>query len=108
MGGSGPDAVMENLFAKMGDDWETFTVHPKQFHDSGSAVTVEGRYSAKHKVSGKEMDCQVCHVWTVRGRQDHQISTIRRHGQDAGHNGCFALTALWNLTKRILTPIRPI
>lgn len=61
----GPDAVVENLFSKMGEDWEVFTVKPGQFHDSGPVVTVEGRYAAKHNTTGKEMDCQVCHVWTV-------------------------------------------
>ncbi len=61
----GPDAVVTNLFAKMGEDWVEFTVNPSQFHDSGSVVTVEGRYIAKHSGTGKEMDCQVCHVWTV-------------------------------------------
>ena len=53
---------MENLFARMGEDWAVFTVHPQLFHESGSVVTVEGRYSAKHNGTGKEMDCQTCHV----------------------------------------------
>jgi len=72
----GPDAIVENLFAKMGDDWATFTVHPGQFHDSGSVVTVEGRYSAKHNGTGKEMDCQVCHVWTV---DDGKITRFQQY-----------------------------
>lgn len=72
----GPDAVVENLFAKMGDDWEVFIVHPGQFHDSGSVVTVEGRYAAKHNATGKEMDCQVCHVWTV---DDGKITKFQQY-----------------------------
>ena len=72
----GPDAVVENLFAKMGDDWEAFSVHPGQFHDSGSVVTVEGRYAAKHNATGKEMDCQVCHVWTV---EDGKITKFQQY-----------------------------
>lgn len=75
-GWTGPDAVFENLFAKMGDDWETFTVHPNQFHDSGPVVTVEGRYVAKHNATGKELDCQVCHVWTV---EDGKITKFQQY-----------------------------
>jgi hypothetical protein len=61
----GPDAVVANLFAKMGEDWTEFTVHPELFHEAGDVVTVEGRYTATHKGTGKGLDCQICHVWTV-------------------------------------------
>ncbi len=61
----GSDAVVDNLFAKMGDDWIEFTIHPSLFHDTGNVVIVEGRYAAKHRGTGKTLDCQVCHVWTV-------------------------------------------
>jgi len=72
----GPDAVVENLFAKMGDDWSVFTVQPSLFHESGSVVTVEGRYAAKHSQTGKEMDCQVCHVWTT---DDGRITKFQQY-----------------------------
>ena len=62
----GPDAIVENLFAKMGEDWVEFAVHPSSFHEAGEVVTVEGRYAAEHRGTGKSLDCQVCHVWTVR------------------------------------------
>jgi hypothetical protein len=63
----GPEAVVCNLFAKMGEDWSSFTVHPELFHDAGAVVTVEGRYVGKHAASGKALDCQFCHVWTFVG-----------------------------------------
>jgi len=66
-GWTGPDAIVENLFAKMGDDWAEFTVHPTQLHDAGDLVVVEGRYSGQHQATGKTLDCQVCHIWTVEG-----------------------------------------
>ena len=62
----GPDAVMQNLFVKMGTDWDGFTVHPKDFHDAGDTVVVEGRYTGTHKATGKTLDAQVCHVLRFR------------------------------------------
>lgn len=61
----GPDAVVQNLFANLAQDWTEFTIQPSQFHDAGSVVTVEGRYKASHRQTGKDMDCQFCHVWTI-------------------------------------------
>lgn len=65
----GPDAVMQNLFRRLGADWEGFTVHPQHFHDAGATVVVEGRYTGKYKVTGADLDAQVCHVWQVRERK---------------------------------------
>jgi len=62
----GPEAVLHNLFTRLGADWERFTVHPKTFHDAGATVVMEGRYSGKHMGTGKVLDAQVCHVWRIR------------------------------------------
>lgn len=62
----GPDAILKNLFMRIGEEWDGFTVHPKIFHDAGDAVVVEGRYTGTHKVTGKALDAQMCHVWKVR------------------------------------------
>ena len=61
----GPDAVLNNLFMKLGTEWDGFSVHPKSFHDAGDSVIVEARYSGLYKATGKTMDTQVCHVWRV-------------------------------------------
>ena len=63
----GPDAIVTNLFQKLGADWAEFTVHPSSFHEAGDVVTVEGRYVGKHGGTGKSLDCQFCHVWTLGG-----------------------------------------
>ena len=62
----GPDAVLNNLFTKLGAEWDGFTVHPKTFHGAGASVIVEARYSGRYKATGKSMDAQVCHVWDVK------------------------------------------
>lgn len=62
----GPDAVLNELFVKLGEEWDGFTVHPKTFLDAGDSVVVEGRYTGTYKATGKSLDAQVCHVWDVR------------------------------------------
>jgi ketosteroid isomerase-like protein len=63
----GPDAVLNNLFMRLGGEWEAFSVHPKLFHDAGDSVIVEGRYSGTYKATGKSMDIQFCHIWETKG-----------------------------------------
>lgn len=63
---TGPDAVMQNLFVKMGADWDDFTVHPKSFHEAGETLVVEGRYTGTCNRTGRSMDAQVCHVLKFR------------------------------------------
>ena len=62
----GPDAVLSNLFMKLGAEWDGYTVHPKSLHNAGNSVIVEARYRGRYKATGKSMDTQVCHVWDVR------------------------------------------
>ncbi len=64
---TGPDAITQNLFVKMGADWDGFTVHPKSFHEAGDTLVVEGRYTGTFKPTGKSLDAQVCHVLKFRG-----------------------------------------
>jgi ketosteroid isomerase-like protein len=62
----GRDAVVQNLFIRLGTEWDGFTVTPREFHDAGPVVVVEGRYTGTHSGTGKNLDAQVCHVWKVR------------------------------------------
>ncbi|MBI3791262.1 MAG: nuclear transport factor 2 family protein [Gemmatimonadetes bacterium] len=62
----GPEAIVTNLFMKLGSEWDGFTVHPTVFHGAGDSVIMEGRYSGTYKATGKRMDLQVCHVWDVK------------------------------------------
>ena len=62
----GPDAILNNLFMKLGAEWDGFSIHPKSFHDAGESVIVEVRYSGVYKATGKSIDAQACHVWDVK------------------------------------------
>lgn len=72
----GPQAVLENLFMRIGSEWDGFTVHPKAFHGAGNTVVVEGRYTGTVKATGKSIDAQVCHVWDVT---DGKVSRFQQY-----------------------------
>lgn len=71
----GPQAVLQNLFARLGGEWQGFTVQPNDFHDAGGTVVVEARYGGTFKGTGKPLDAQVCHVWKVR---DGKIASFQQ------------------------------
>ena len=62
----GPDAVLNNVFMRLGTEWDGFAVHPWSFHGAGDSVIVEARYSGKYKETDKKADLQACHVWDVK------------------------------------------
>jgi len=76
----GPDAVLNNLFMRLGEEWDGFSVHPRSFHDAGGSVIVEARYSGRYKATGKNMDTQVCHVWDIK---DGKVTRFQQYADTA-------------------------
>jgi ketosteroid isomerase-like protein len=53
-------------FALMRDSYETWSFRIDELIDAGDEVTVLGRYEARGRGSGLEMEGDQGHVWTVR------------------------------------------
>jgi ketosteroid isomerase-like protein len=62
----GPNAIVTNLFMRLGGEWDGFAVHPRSFYAAGDTVIVEARYTGTYKATGKSMDTQACHIWDVK------------------------------------------
>ncbi len=62
----GPQAVLEGVFARLGDEWEVFKVEPEEFLDAGDRVVALGTYTAIYGATGKEVRAQFAHVWGLR------------------------------------------
>lgn len=62
----GGDEILERLFMKLATEWDGFSVHPREFHDAGDTVVVQGRYTGTFKETGRSMDAQMCHIFTLR------------------------------------------
>ena len=62
----GPEAVLQNIFMRLGTEWEGFRVEPEEFIDGGDQVVMLGRYYGTYRETGKSMSAGVAHVWTIR------------------------------------------
>lgn len=61
----GPDAILAGVFAWLGGAWDGFAATPHAYIDGGVSIVVEGRYTGIFKATGKAIDAQFVHVWTL-------------------------------------------
>ena len=62
----GPNAILEGVFMRLGQDWNNFRVKIDQVVDDGDTVVTLGRYNASNKSTGIPLDAQFVHVWSLR------------------------------------------
>ncbi len=63
----GPDAVLNGVFARVGAEWDDFKLNNIQLHEmSNDQVLATLRYTGKYKRTGKSIDAQVAHLWTLK------------------------------------------
>ena len=63
---NGPTAIVEGVFSRIGSEWEYFNVTDRQITEmANNMVLMAGRYNAKHKTTGKLLNSQAAHVWTL-------------------------------------------
>jgi len=60
-----PQAVLENVFAKIPVDFESFSVDVERLIDAGNVVVMQGHYVAKGKATGKSVRAAVAHVLEI-------------------------------------------
>lgn len=72
----GPQAVLENLFMRIGSEWNGFTITVRELHDAGEHVVMEGRYTGTYQPSGRSIDAQACHVLRFR---DGKLSSFQQY-----------------------------
>ncbi|MDN4474001.1 nuclear transport factor 2 family protein [Demequina zhanjiangensis] len=61
----GPQAVLENVFARIQADWEGFQLVIEDVIDGGDTVVGLGTYSGTHRVTGRPFSARVAHVWNL-------------------------------------------
>jgi ketosteroid isomerase-like protein len=61
----GPGAILQGVFMRLATEWDGFAATPEQFLDAGDSVIATGRYTAVHKTTGKSIDAQFAHFWTL-------------------------------------------
>lgn len=63
----GPEAVLDNVFMKIGGEWDGFTAVPGEFVADGNTVVALGEYSGTYKATGKSFKAPFAHVWKFDG-----------------------------------------
>ena len=62
----GPNAVLEGVFKRLGSEWNYWNLTDQTYYEANSGeIIVTGRYKAKNKLTGKEINAQFVHMWTV-------------------------------------------
>ena len=61
----GPQAVLENVFARIQVDFESFSVDVERLIDAGNVVVMQGHYVGKGKATGKSVRAAVAHILEI-------------------------------------------
>jgi len=61
----GPQAVLENVFARIQVDFESFSVDVERQIDAGNVVVMQGHYVGKGKATGKSVRAAVAHILEI-------------------------------------------
>ena len=68
----GPEAILHGVFVRLATEWDGFTVNTAAFHDAGDIVIATGRYTGAYKATGKKLNAQFAHFWTIKdGKLTH-------------------------------------
>jgi pimeloyl-ACP methyl ester carboxylesterase/ketosteroid isomerase-like protein len=93
-GGSltGTGVVKEQVFARLGAEWSTFSVVPDTLipSASGASVVAVGRYSGQNRATGRSLDAPFAHVWSIAGGKVVRFETFTDTAafhQAIGHGG---------------------
>ncbi len=65
----GPNAVLEGVFMRIGNEWEGFAVSPEGVLDAGDTVIGHGHYSGTYKKTGAVVKAQFAHFFTFRDQK---------------------------------------
>ncbi|MFD0201636.1 MULTISPECIES: nuclear transport factor 2 family protein [Saccharothrix] len=62
---TGPAAVVDGVFRRIDEEWSSFAVEVDELLDADDAVVALGRYTGRHRATGKSMTARCTHVWRV-------------------------------------------
>lgn len=66
----GPDAIVKGVFSRLGSEWDYWKLTDRVYYESQNGeMLVTGRYNAKYKKTGKEINAQFVHIfWIESGK----------------------------------------
>lgn len=61
----GPQAVVENVFMRLGEFSDNWGVGVDRYVADGDTVVADGKYTWNHKETGEPCEVRMAHVWTM-------------------------------------------
>ena len=78
----GAKAVLENVFMKIGGEWDGYAAVPDEFIANDNTVVALGKYSGKYKATGKSFEAPFVHVWKFL---DGKVISFQQHTDTVVH-----------------------
>ena len=72
----GPEAVVENVFMRLGEVGDNWGVVVERLIADGDTVVADGKYTWNHTVTGEPCEARMAHVWTLA---DGKATTFHQH-----------------------------
>ena len=72
----GPEAVLQKLFMRIGQEWDNFAVTPGTYTVVDGGVLMEGRYTGTYQATNRSMNVQVAHLLKVR---DNKVTKFQQY-----------------------------
>ena len=72
----GPQAVIENVFMRLGDFSDNWGVAVDRLVADGDMVVANGKYTWSHKETGVPCEVRMAHVWTLA---DGKVISFLQH-----------------------------
>lgn len=78
----GPNGVLENVFMKIGAEWDGYAATPGEFVANDDTVVAIGKYSGTYKATGKSFTAPFVHVWKF---QNGKVASFHQHTDTVVH-----------------------
>ena len=72
----GPEAVVENVFMRLGEVGDNWGVVVERLIADGDTVVADGKYTWNHKATGEQCEARMAHIWTL---SDGKATTFHQH-----------------------------
>ncbi|MDJ0917666.1 MAG: nuclear transport factor 2 family protein [Woeseiaceae bacterium] len=72
----GPQAVVENVFMRLGEFSDNGSVSIDRYIADGDTVVADGRYTWNHKETGEPCEVRMAHIWTF---EDGKAKSFLQH-----------------------------
>jgi ketosteroid isomerase-like protein len=76
----GPDAVLQNVFMKLGSEWDGYAAVPHELIANADTVVALGEYSGTYKATRKSFKAPFVHVFKFQG---DKVIAFRQHTDTA-------------------------